>query len=271
MNERPTLRQIEAIPFEENGMKMVFLADPARLSEVNLQLSQPAYYILTLMDGSRDVEQLCVEFQTQFGQPVSLADVSALIGELDKAMFLDNQRYHEYKDLIATEFASSETRAAALAGVSYPDDPTELGELLDRLMDGQPAARSSNGVIKAIVVPHIDFRIGSEMMAAGWSEVKETDAELIIILGVGHQLADDFFACIDKDFATPVGAMNVDKKFLNELENNFGEDIYAQQQAHRNEHSIEFQALFYAHLFKGRSDISAAPILLSFPGIYMGA
>ncbi len=263
MNEFPVTRPIEAIHVENDGRRMVSLCDPERFSDSNVLVSLPAFFIITLMDGRRTVDQLCGEFQQQFNHPVAREDVVNLIKQLDDALFLDNERFKEHRESIRAQFLSQPSRPAVFAGKSYPADKDELGLSIDKMLMGDTPQNGRS--VKAIIVPHIDFRVGGDMMAAGWREAMNSDVELFIILGIGHSLSDDFFACIDKDFSTPLGTMKVDSKFLKALEKNFGEGIYGQMEAHRTEHSIEFQSLFFVHLSKDRPDFTSVPILLSFP------
>ncbi len=263
MNEYPVARSIEAVPFEAEGRKMVSLSDPQGFSDVSLAVSLPAFFIITQMNGHRNVSQIRDEFYKQFNQPVLNEDILSLISKLDDNLFLDNARFKERKATVRESFLADKTRRAVFAGKSYPDDEKQLNGLIDKWL-AERSPKNGN-FVKAIIVPHIDFRAGGDMMAAGWREIRNSDADLFVILGVGHSLSDDFFACVDKDFSTPLGVMKVDSDFLASLRVNFGEEIYGQADAHRNEHSIEFQSLFMSHMARLRPGISAAPILLSFP------
>lgn len=263
MNEYPIARPIEAVPFDTEGRRMVSLSDPQRLNDTSLIVSLSTYFLITLMDGRRNVSQICDEFLKQFNQPVLREDVSNLISQLDDALFLDNARYKERKAAVRAGFLAEKTRTTLFAGKSYPDDEKQLNGLIDNWL--KKSAQNNGNSVKAIIVPHIDFSIGGDMMGAGWREALNSNADLFIILGIGHALSEDFFACIDKDFSTPSGIMKVDSAFLAALRKNFGEEIFGQADAHRNEHSIEFQSLFLSRMAKQRPGISAVPILLSFP------
>ena len=263
MPENLKLRMLEAYPVEYEGRKMIMLPDPERLGDNGIKVTLPGYYLMNLMDGTRTNEQIIESFENQFGQTVQMDDLIELAGQLDQAYLFDNQRYADYKKNVIQQFRDSVTRPAVFAGKSYSEDPDELLKSIEKMI-GKPGPKAS-GDLKAIVVPHIDFSIGGDMMASGWREVMETDAELFVILGTGHSMKDDFFSCIDKDFETPIGTMKVDHDFLSKLNLNFGEGLFDHVEAHRSEHSIEFQSLFMAWLARSRLDIKAVPILLSYP------
>ncbi len=262
-NNRPALRQLEAVPVEQNGERMVNLYDPAGYSELAMTLSLPAFYLLTLFDGKKDLDRICEEFKNKFGGEITKDEIEELVEKLDDTLMLDNERFSDFEKKVKSKFLASSERPFVFAGKSYPAAPKELLASMNELVSG--GVKQNNGTVRAIVVPHIDFRIGADMMAAGWKTLKDTDADLFIILGTGHSLSEDFFSCLDKDIATPLGSLRVDREFLAKFQEKFGEDIGGDIDAHRMEHSIEFHALFLAHLYKERPEVTVVPILLSFP------
>jgi hypothetical protein len=141
-------------------------------------------------------------------------------------------------------------------------DATELSAVLDGYLAGAPVPAAAPF---AIVAPHIDLGAGGPSFGAAFSRLRNSTAGTFIILGIGHTLDGDFFACIDKDFQTPLGTSPVDREFLAGLERDFGEPIYKQMYAHKNEHSAEFQVLFLQKVFQGQPPRKIVPILLSFP------
>lgn len=263
MNERPLFRNIMAVPADGEGEGMIALYDQENYSTQSLVVSPTAYYLMTLMDGVRDIAKIEEEFFRISGQRVGVENLRGLVKSLDDALLLDNKRFKGRKEALRKEFLALPSRPPALAGKSYPADSVELATALDASLAGEPLTDPS--LLKAIVVPHIDFRIGGDLMGAGWREAPDSDAGIYVILGVGHSLSEDFVSCLDKDFDTPVGTMRVNSAFIGSLEENFGESACAQPEVHRNEHSVEFQSLFMARLFSGKPEVTAVPILLSFP------
>lgn len=263
MNEYPLFRNVMAVPADGEEKRMVAIYDPENYSDQSLMVSSTAFYLITLMDGVRSIGEIGDEFFRISGQRVGMNDLRGLVKSLDDALFLDNERFRVRKDAAVKEFLALPARPCALAGNSYPADSVELAKALDASMAGEPVTDPS--LLKAIVVPHIDFRVGADLMGAGWREAAMSGADIFVILGVGHSLMEDFVSCLDKDFDTPLGPMRVNSQFIANLEKNFGESVCVQPDAHRNEHSIEFQSLFMARLFSERPEVTAVPILLSFP------
>ena len=79
-----------------------------------------------------------------------------------------------------------------------------------------------------------------------------------------HAGMRDPFALTRKDYDTPLGPARVDRDFVEALAGRARQDCFASELAHRNEHSIEFQAVFLQYLYTGRRDVSVVPVLTSF-------
>jgi AmmeMemoRadiSam system protein B len=56
----------------------------------------------------------------------------------------------------------------------------------------------------------------------------------------------------------------VDGDFVDALARRARQDCFASELAHRNEHSIEFQAVFLQYLYAGRREVRVVPVLTSF-------
>ncbi len=72
----------------------------------------------------------------------------------------------------------------------------------------------------------------------------------------------NLFTVTSKDFETPLGTLPTDKAFVNALTESYSGDLFADEFAHRSEHSVEFQTVFLRYIFPDK-DISIVPILCS--------
>ncbi len=259
---KPRVRFFEPVPFEHEGQRYVNLRDPFHYAAEGLSVSLPAFMLITYMDGSRTVEDICAAFGEECGSAAPAEAVRRLVRDLDSNHLLDNENYKLQKQKVCAAFAAEPVRAAALAGGGYPDDPAAVHAVLERFI---PANGESGPAPFAIVAPHIDLRAGGPVFGAAFARLQNSAAETFVILGIGHSLEEDFFACIDKDFETPLGVSPVNREFLAALEKDFGEPVYRQMYAHKHEHSVEFQALFLQKLLPNRHRI--VPILFSFPEV----
>src|SRR5690606_21050749 len=68
------------------------------------------------------------------------------------------------------------------------------------------------------------------------------------------------FCAADKDFETPLGTAQCDREFLRELNTRVGNKMLNEQYAHKNEHSVEFVAVFLQAMAQF-SDTKIVPII----------
>ena len=76
--DKPRVRYIDAFPVDIEGRQMIYLRDPEGFAP-GIAVPQPAYGLMTLMDGTRSVEALQKAVTEQFGLRVANGDVEALI------------------------------------------------------------------------------------------------------------------------------------------------------------------------------------------------
>jgi hypothetical protein len=263
---KPVVRTMEPVSIEHEGQKLVVVHDPQRLTETSLTLSMSAYWIVCHMNGVNSINRIMESYKKTFNVDIEISEVEKLVAALDKSLFMDNENFRSYKRAVIKEFNDSPVRRSTLAGKSYPEDAEELSKMLDGFLDGKQLNGAAPAAPFAVIAPHIDLSAGGDAFGAAYATLKNSRAETFVILGIGHKLDGDFFACIDKPFETPLGKTAADTDFLKKLESDFGEPIYNEDFAHKNEHSIEFQILFLQKLFgKDTGSKKIVPILLSFP------
>ncbi len=141
---------------------------------------------------------------------------------------------------------------------------TGAGEVATDKGHGEKSTR-----LTGIISPHIDLRRGGVSYAWAFQKLAEaSDADLFIILGTGHNPMRHRFALTKKDFETPLGTVETDRTFVARLAARMsatpaGKEInlYGDELAHRQEHSIEFQVIFLQYLLGGRRPFKIVPIL----------
>ncbi len=118
-----------------------------------------------------------------------------------------------------------------------------------------------------MIAPHIDPRRGGPAYAHAYFELMGCEPpELFVILGTSHYGAGpELFTATLKDYATPLGAVETDRDLVRRLAARYSDgDLFADELLHRNEHSIEFQALFLAWALAAPAhDCKVVPILVS--------
>jgi len=269
--DHPKLRPVEAIPAEVNGQQVVCLRDPYNFSDRVLVLPHPLFFIVSLFDGRHSFLDIQAAFARRYGELLFRENLEEVIGDLDAAHFLDGEGFETYRAQIEADFARSPVRRAALAGNAYEADPERLRARIETFFappegPGPPQSRDGKPPIRGAVIPHIDFARGGPCYAWAYKALVEScDADLFIVLGTSHTGTRGFFAVTRKDYETPFGVVPTDLPFVERLISRCGPAILLDEQAHRGEHSIEFQATMLQGLLGGTRAFQMVPILcLSF-------
>ncbi|MGH7879351.1 MAG: AmmeMemoRadiSam system protein B, partial [Candidatus Binataceae bacterium] len=161
-------------------------------------------------------------------------------------------------------------RPPALAGLAYENDPTRLRAEITGYFQrpgapGEiPQPRADGAALSGLIAPHIDPRRGGAAYAHAYGELLTRERpELVVVLGTSHYgVGPQLFTATRKDYATPLGAIATDRNFVERLAARYTQgDLFAQEILHRNEHSIEFQALFLAWAL-GVAGYKIVPILV---------
>lgn len=264
----PALRNVEPIPVEREGETVICLHDPMGYVEAQLALSPAAYFVAICLDGQRDATAVQREFARQFrGARIAEQQILEIVQFLDQHGFLLSDRFDALRNATEDAFRAEPVRRMRLAGETYPKGVKALAKMLDALFtqDGGPGKRPEPaGVeippLRCLVAPHIDFQRGGHVYAHGYHRLCQGGRpDTVIIFGVAHQAGPVPFILTRKDFETPFGLLKTDTDAVARLEQASHWNPYAYEFLHRNEHSIEFQALLLAHLYG--TGVKIVPIL----------
>ena len=268
---RPRLRGIEAFPLEHEGERFLALRDPAGYTASVVMLPLAVLEIVSLFDGEHDIDEIQAAVLRQRGERVEAARIEELAQALDQHGFLESPRFEARRAEVDGAFLSAPARPASHAGGAYPVEAAELAAMLDGFFAPPQGpgpinrATAKGGPVRALIAPHIDFHRGGPAYAWGYRDVAERcDADVFVIFGTCHAGMRQPFALTRKPYDTPLGAAPVDVDFAESLAKRSRLDCFAEELAHRNEHSIEFQAVFLRYLFAGRRDVTIVPVLTSF-------
>jgi MEMO1 family protein len=270
MIQKPKIRPVEAFPVEQQGQTYVMLRDPLGIAAEPILIGLGAYFLVTQMDGNNALLDLQAAFMRRFGEILPSEQIEQLIEGLDRAYFLDSAGFAERARALADEFALNPERPAALAGLAYEKDPLQLRQDIAGYFrrpgaPGEiPSPRSDGPPLSGLISPHIDPRRGGAAYAHAYAELLTRERpELVIILGTSHYgMGQQLFTATSKDYATPLGAVHSDRALLARLAQRYKDGaLFEQELAHRNEHSIEFQALFLAWAL-GTAGYHIIPILV---------
>ena len=275
--QQPRLRRVESFPVNQPDGEVVFaLRDPDGFASP-IVLPHAAAVLASLMDGTRTLAEIQDAFGRQFGQPVGLADLERLIGQLDGRYYLDTDRFrHRWKTEMEL-FFNSPRRPAAHAGRAYAAEPETLRQQLAGLFthESGPGAPGEASVspganrLCGVLSPHIDLHRGGPAFAWAYKKIiEESDADLFVIFGTAHNPMRSLFSVTRKHFETPLGTVETDKAFIAKLTKKLAAtpggqelNLAADELAHRQEHSIEFQAVFLQYLLGDRRPFKIVPVL----------
>lgn len=259
---------IDAVPMEHEGQQVICLHDPAGYVEDQIALSPPAFFVAACLDGRRTLRDVQYAFARQFGGAIITEEqVRRIVGFLDEQGFLLSRRFEALKAETERRFGEMPVRAPRLAGSSYPENPDVLRVFLDDLFRdaGVSLDDEDAGVappLRCLIVPHIDFPRGAAAYAHGYRRLLQgARPDTAFVFGVSHSPAPIPFVLTRKCFATPFGVLESDAAMVERLAGVCAWDPFAAEFLHRNEHSIEFQAVMLARLYGDA--VKIVPILCS--------
>ncbi len=250
---------------QHRGKPAILLHDPLRLTPQAVALPAQLAPLLGLCDGTRDSAGLRASLAIRAGVRVSQSSMESIIQEMDDALLFDNERFAAALAAAQREYREAPFRTPALAGESYPADPSELRELLEgyveRLGTVDAVASRTEG-IRGLISPHIDYRRGGAVYARVWQAAKQAlnSADLIVILGTDH-LGGGLITLTRQDYATPWGTLPTSLDVVDAVAETIGPDVaYRDELHHRAEHSIELAIVWLHHVLGDRSP-AVVPIL----------
>lgn len=254
-------RDLEFFPIRYEGEQLVLIKDHLGLVQEGKAVPLPLFQLMALFDGTRSLIDIQTLLMRQTGGVlVESEEIKAVLARLDDSFFLDSERFRNAKAKIVADFAREPLRICSHSGSGYPARADELRTRLHEILSSISQGPEQKGEIKAIIAPHIDLTVGKKGYANAYNCLKGARPSRIIILGVGHKLADRLFCLTEKDFQTPLGVVRSDKSAVQRLRSIGPEIISKDDFAHRSEHSIEFQLLFLQHLFP-ENTFKIVPIL----------
>ena len=282
-----TAAQDEDAPKEPNHF---LLEDPEGFAPP-LVLPIPLAILISMFDGKRTLQEILDEFKQQTNEPVSMKDLEEMVAYLDKLHYLDSPSFAQFLKNEMNSYARKPNRPAAMAGGAYPKDVKELRKTIAKILEmpqiiakaddpETPLESKFPAKITGAIVNHADFERGGASYGWTYSALKHgaADADVFVIFGTSHNPMREKFAFSTKSFETPFGVLPVDLDFEKRVEKRFQEKYLAQNEekskenvnlfgddfVHRDEHSIEFQAIFLKYLAETQKrNLRIVPILVN--------
>jgi AmmeMemoRadiSam system protein B len=264
MDDKPRVRAIEAFPIQQDGKTLIYLKDPLNFA-TPLGISPVGYFLLAHFDGRHAYSDLSEAFAQRFRAPLPRNEFDQFVEMLDQHYYLKSERFDKYRQSVLDEFRARPSRAPAHVGGGYKDEPAGLTAQLDGYFvapngPGMPVLANGAATPKAIVAPHIDFHRGGPAYAWAYKSLAESaGADLYIILGTSHCGGQTPYILTGKAFETPLGLVETDREFVEQLQSQCAEDCFTDEYLHRGEHSVEFQVLFLKYIAQKRATLTGEP------------
>ncbi len=247
--ETPELRAVEIFPQKIEGQPSLCLKDPLGFSPGVMVVSRQAGILLSRFNGRNSLDEIIRELK-QTPLEISREELTAFVRQLNEHLFLNSRRFQEERKNIINEYLNSDVREPSNAGEAYPEDPDKCRAYLsDLLNDEEEREQPEMEHITSFIAPHIDLERGYRTYSKTYAPLEQQfEDELFVVLGTSHAPMEHLVCPSKKDYVTPVGTIPTDRELartlLDELPGNRRRDRFR----HKNEHSIEFQALFLSHL-----------------------
>ncbi|MBX7142986.1 MAG: AmmeMemoRadiSam system protein B [Oligoflexia bacterium] len=256
----PKLRWPIDIRFEKiEQQQILVLSCPLGISPAPLGLVPAVAPIISCFEGQLSTSEIWQRF-AEHGLKEHV--VGELVTLLDKHLFLESPNFTSAEQLVRSQFATSPTRPAALAGLGYAAKAAELESELSSYLALAPAAIQSQTTkaLLGLMAPHIDYHRGKAAYGAAYTQLRGANHTLYILMGTAHQYSPHLFHLTNKSFESPLGLLPTNQAFMQKLALEYGKDrALADEFLHKREHSLELQVPFLRYLNKGAE---IAPILV---------
>src|SRR5512133_539079 len=139
-------------------------------------------------------------------------------------------------------------RRAAVAGMFYPNNSTELEQALTDLL-AHPQGAALTRPPKALIVPHAGYIYSGPVAASAYAQLASLHGRIrrVVLLGPAHYAYVRGLALPDAErFRTPLGEVPLDLKGMQQLE--LMPQVVRSAEAHHKEHSLEVQLPFLQHV-----------------------
>ncbi|MCX5796440.1 MAG: AmmeMemoRadiSam system protein B [Elusimicrobia bacterium] len=266
----PPLRQaLEAVPVEEKGQPLFLLQDLEGIAAQAVALSPAGLALAACFDGKRSAAEVAAVFAKNTRHLLKTEEVLGLAQDLEKSLLLETPQTQALRRKVLQEFRDSPVRKASSAGRTYPDEALALSKILGGFFKDpkgpgkEPAAEPAEPAPLGLIAPHIDFERGGPAYAWSYQALSETrPPDAVVALGVAHMSPNSPWVMTPKAFATPYGDVALHQGLYDEIRSALWYDPRDDEWVHRNEHSLELQAVWLRYLWREKTP-PWVPILVS--------
>jgi AmmeMemoRadiSam system protein B len=266
--DKPRLRKVERLALRRGDDALIVLRDPTGLSE---QVAFPAAAgpILDALDGQRTVAQIRQSLAMRGVLDVDLADLEAIVRDLEGAGYLDDASFRARWEAVHREFLADPVRRPRWAGLLYPDDPAELDASLAAMLPARSDRFADDAHVLGVALPHqplpglgpVPADAAITAAAGLFDEVlrglpRPGAIDLVVILGTDYHPGLQPFVITDKRYASPRGELPSDPALVRALDRRLPW-IRREEIRHREAMTLELAAAVLQYLYEG----SCPPVL----------
>ena len=147
--------------------------------------------------------------------------------------------------------------AISLQFIDYRNDPGELAERVDRMLEAAATPARDDAPV-ALIVPHAGYIYSGPIAAHGYNTVRGREYDTVVIVGLSHRVPYSGISILDADsFSSPLGNIPGDRELIDALLA-ADDGIVSLPEAHRDEHSLQVQIPFLQRSLQGFSLVMAA-------------
>ena len=172
-----------------------------------------------------------------------------------------------FSDISSQNHESMQNRMPAVAGTFYPATATALKNQISIMFE--KSTKTPETEVAALIVPHAGYVFSGQVAASAYAKLnKQARYKNIFIIGRSHRKYFEGVSIYPKgNYITPSGEVKINEETAIQLmeKNKF---IYYDEEADKNEHSLEVQLPFLQYWLK--NDFQIVPLIIGSdaPSIY---
>jgi len=262
--EKPKIRPLEVVPVQSGGRQGFLLRDPRGLAAQEVMVPADVAFLISQFDGTHTVREAQLSYVRRFGTLLTSDCIEQLLAQLEEALLLESPRFRARRSQLEAEFRAHPVRRATHAGKAYAEAAAAFVRDWEPLLEAAslPHDFTLDSQRPLLIAPHYDMRGAAEGYASAYKLLSGTERpDVVIILGIAHSGGETPFVLTRKAFETPFGALDSDRELIDHLAAAAPFDVFADEFLHRNEHSIEFQAVMLHFLYREVEPPAILPIL----------
>lgn len=259
-SHRPRLRPGLAAARDSADPRQFVLWDNRRITHRLIRLAEHELAWVQFFDGRSELREIQARaMQHSGGQLIAVEHFVALMERLDEALLLDSERFYDY--------VSGPIREPSCIGC-YDRDPDRARQQLAEVFTAQGGPGLPNqpppseGSIRALLVPHMDYTRGNVTYGWGFRELFDRSAaKLFVIIATSH-FSPARFTLTRQNFQTPFGIVETDQAYVDRIADHYGDGAFEDPVAHLPEHSIELEVVLLQFLYERFGPFRIVPLLV---------